>query len=132
MKPSDFSLISDYLTLANIENREFTADIPGAVLSNAGLYTVNFNFSVKAQPQTITRAYMHHSKWHNANLWGVGRFGDTDWYEGTHYIIERMFLTTPNDSTVKLAVEIQGDPGTSISSHSIKIKVFRFKVPNIF
>lgn len=132
MKPSDFSLISDYLTLANIENRTYTASIPGAVLPSSGEYTVDFTFNCTPSKQTITRAYMNHSKWNNANLWGVGREGSTSWNEGNEQVTEDMYITTPTDSTIKLFVRIQGNANVNISSHTIKIKVFRFKVPNVF
>lgn len=131
MRPRDFILNSDYLTLANVENRTYTASVSGVIPSN-GLYTATFDFACKNSPQTITRAYMHHSKWQNQNAWGVGRFGDTTWEDGNNAFYERMFVSTPSDNTIRLSVEIQGTVGATIPTHEIIVKVFRFKVPNVF
>lgn len=132
MRPRDFILNSDYLTLANVENRTYTATVPSTVIPSGGLYSVTFNFTCKNVPKTITRAYMHHSKWQNQNAWGVGRLGDTIWEDGNNMFYERMFVSTPSDNTIRLTVEIQGTVGATIPMHEIIVKVFRFKVPNVF
>lgn len=133
MKPSDFILNSDYLTLANVENRTYTATIAGAVIPTSGSYTLSYTFPCKAVGQTITRAYMHHSVWNNSSIWGVGRSGSTSWRNSSNEAIQETYLvTTPTDSTIKLTVALSGDAGAIVPSHTITIKVFRFKVPNVF
>lgn len=132
MRPRDFAINSDYLTIANIENDTFTATIPSGVVPSGQIYSTDFTFTYKNIPQTITRAYMHHSKWQDETIWGVGKYGDTNWKSGNTIFYERMFITTPTDSTVKLHIEIQAPTGTTIPNHTITIKIFRFKVPNVF
>ena len=133
MKPNDFILNSDYLTLANVENRTYTATISGAVIPSSGGYALDYTFPCKAAGQTITRACMHHSTWNNTSIWGVGTSGSTTWKNSSNKTIDEAFiLTNPTDSTIKLSVYLRGDAGAIVPSHTITIKVFRFKVPNVF
>ena len=133
MKPSDFTINSDYLTLANVENRTYTATVSGAVIPSGGAYTLDYTFPCKAVGQTITRACMHHSVWNDSSLWGVGRSGSTAWTTSNNEsIYESFLLTTPSDSTIKLSIRISGTAGAIVPAHTITIKVFRFKVPNVF
>lgn len=132
MRPNDFILNSDYLTLANIENKTFAVAVPGGVIPSDGIYTATFDMSWQNISGTLVRIYIHHSKWAEPNLWGIGAYGDTTYTDNGNYFYERMFVTTPTDKTVRLSVEIQGDVGTTIPSHTVTIKAFRFKVPNLF
>ena len=132
MRPNDFIMNSDYLTLANIENCTFEAFVPGGPIPASGLYTAEFNFKYQNIPQTISRTYIHHSMWSNPNLWGIGSHGDSTFSDGGGTFYERMFVSTPANDTVNLRVEIQGTNGATIPAHTVTIKVFRFKVPNLF
>ena len=132
MRPSDFKLNSDYLTLANIENLTFTASIPSTTLPSSGLYSATFNFSCKNIPKVMTRSYMRCSNWSEPNLWGVGASGGNLLENGSDAFYERMFVATPTNGVIRLSVEIQGGVGKTIPAHEITVKVFRFKVPNVF
>lgn len=132
MKPSDFKLNSDYLTLANVENRTYSATIAAAIIPHDGIYTASYTFSCKSVDQAITRACMRHSKWNNQSIWGVGTSGYTAWEDNGHFIDETYIISTPNSSTVKLDIQLRGDAGINVPAHTITLKVFRFKVPNVF
>lgn len=132
MKPSNFYLNSDYLTLANIDKLNFTATITGAVLPSSGQYTIEYTFNCKNVGQTISRFYMHHSLWDDPDLWGVGRFGSMAWKQGSADVYEDFLILTPTNSTIKLKIFLSGTADTHVNQHTIKIKAFRFKVPNVF
>lgn len=130
MRPSDFRFNSDYLTLANIENLSFEGYISGGVMPSGEIITRTFTFSCKNIPQTITRVYIHHSEW-EPTVWAIGRYGSTGWSKNGNTYTERIFVSTPTDSTIKLQVELQGPSGSSIPAHTIYVKAFRFKVPDV-
>ena len=133
MKPSDFRLNSDYLTLANIENLTFTAYVPSVTLPNNALYSTTFNFSCKKTPKTMLRTYVHNSTWAEPNLWGIGTTGGNLLENASSDLFfERFFISTPTNGTIRLSVEIQGTAGKTFPAHQITIKAFRFKVPNVF
>lgn len=133
MKPSNFKLNTDYLTLANVENLTFKVSIPSVQIPNSGLYTAEYTKNCKNLPIAITRACMHHSTWSNPSLYGVGRYG-TIVFENSNQDVfnERVHLSTPNGSTLKLTIELQGTVGTTAPAHTVTVKVFRFRVPNVF
>lgn len=133
MKPSDFKLNSDYLTIANVENKAYSITVPLVVMPSSGSYTLSYNLQCKPIKQSITRIYMHHSSWSDANLWGVGTFGVIGWKaNGNQDVYENVVISTPNDSTIKVSIELQGSSGITVPTHTIKLRVFRFKVPNVF
>lgn len=132
MRPNDFIMNSDYLTIANVENNTYEVTIPGGQILPSGLYTATFNLSRSNISQTFTRVYIHHSKWDNPSLWGIGSTGDTIFEDNGRSFYERIFVTTPADNTLRLKVEVQGDANAMVPSHKITIKAFRFKVPNVF
>ena len=133
MKPNDFKLNTDYLTLANVENLTWTISVPTVTLPAGGLYSATYTFHCQNVPLCITRSQMHHSTWDNATLWGVGRFGETIFKNSSNNnFLERMHLTTPTGDTLQFKIELQGTPNTTAPAHTIIVKVFRFRVPNVF
>ena len=134
MKPSNFKLISDYLTIANVENKTINVNIPGGVTPSGNVYTVSYTFQCKPISQSITRAYIHHSSWSNPNLWGLGTHAIIGWTNGNNEgIFEEVVISTPTDSTIRVDIQFQGYQWASVNvpAHTLTIKAFRFKVPNV-
>ncbi|MBR3254232.1 hypothetical protein IKF88_00660 [Candidatus Saccharibacteria bacterium] len=132
MKPNDFILNSDYLTLANVENKTYTVTVPTATIPSSGKYTATYNFNRDNIAQTFTRFYIHHSTWPNQKLWGMGPDGWSVFTHNGNRLEERMYVSTPTDGTIKLRIQVTGNVGATIPTHTITIKAFRFKVPNLF
>ena len=133
MKPSDFKLNTDYLTLANVENLTLNVAVPASQIPNSGTYTINNTYKCKNIPIAITRACMHHSTWANDSLYAVGRAGQVEFKDSSQNVYhERIRLTTPNGDTLGVKIDISGTAGTTAPAHTITIKVFRFRVPNVF
>lgn len=136
MKPRNFKLNSDYLTIANVENKSYTISVPAGTVPAGGSYTLEYTLQCRAISQAITRTYIHHSSWDNPNLWGVGTFGVVGWKNNdtNQDIFEYIMVSTPTDSTIKVSLELHDYDGTgaTVPEHTIKLKAFRFKVPNVF
>jgi len=137
MKPDDFDLNSDYLTLANVDNYAETITVPAVTVPAGGKYKFNYDITAKKPIKaTFVRMCVHHNKWSDSTIWGVGGFGSTAWMDNGHRIVETMNSYSLSDNKIRFTSTISLDPASSsnvtVPAHTIKVRISRFKIPNVF
>ena len=133
-KPSDFTLNSDYLSIAQVDSNTFTLSIGGGTLDPTNYTIQNNDFSVKVQPGAVDRILIKKDS-HEFML--GSEMSLTPTYEGEYpntKIISgalRVFRVTPSTLRAQLVLENQGSLSASYPSMSFVIKVSSFKAPNV-
>lgn len=127
MKPNEFKMNTDYLSIAQTNKQEVTCVIPGGTVRGGGQVLQDYDFNIKPTPGSIDQIFI--SK------------------DGGDYMVGHMFATRINPaymevivnrtSASNLRVELMVSNFISSSSVSyptmtLKVKIISFKPPNVF
>ena len=131
MKPSDFILNSDYLSIAQTGKNTYTANIPTGSLQPNAYVELPFNFTIASEPGAIDRVYTKK----DSGDYVLGTYRDfyIDYvgYEGIRGFL-MVTRTTATNLRVIVNLENQATTAKSYPAMTFKIKVATFRPPNVF
>lgn len=127
MKPSDFILNSDYLSLARIDKSNFNQTIPSLSVAAQGRATKDFFISLpNTQIGAIDRYFfsVDSSDYFIGSTW-------TKYYASNTYI--SIFFDRTGSNQIRVRVNYYNFSASSYTfpSYSLAVKVSTFKPPNI-
>lgn len=135
MKPSNFILNSDYLSIAQTGSNNYTFTIPAGSITANNYLERNFDFSTTAQAATIDNVIIKKDSdnyIHGDYMW----IQPTSTVDGVIAGFVRVFR--PNGTTLRAQIVLENYsytyPGVTLNypSMTFTIRVSSFKVPNAF
>lgn len=131
MKPSDFILNSDYLSIAQTQRKTYDVYFGGgSLLVNGDTYqTVDFN--TPPQQGAIDRILIQK----DGGNWFFGSYMTlTPSWDGTNQVVGFIGVSRPNKNTLRVEFYLQnyGSGTSTYPSMTFKIKVSTFRPPNVF
>lgn len=128
MKPSDFILNSDYLSIAQTGSSSHTVTVAsGSLAGQGGSSEQNFNFTVPAQAGAVDRVLI--SK--DGGRYYVGAYRGINPATDVYGFIN-VFRTSATNIRAQVVLENYSASTTSYPSMTFDIKVSTFKPPNVF
>lgn len=126
MKPSDFILNSDYLSIAQVSSNTYTLTIGGGTLVVGGYSERNLDFTSNTLPGTIDRIIISKDG-------GSYRIGSSMEFDPNNEIRGTLHVYRPSQTILRAQVILQNYSAGSASypSMSFSIKVSSFRPPNI-
>lgn len=133
MKPSDFILNSDYLSIAQTDRRTFTASIGAGTLTPGSYTEQNFDFTVKALPGAVDRVMIKK----DAGEYHVGTYERLEIYTSdTPYTrivgFVSVFRTSATNIRMQFVLENVSTTNATYPNMLFTIKVTSFRPPNVF
>lgn len=133
MKPSDFILNSDYLSIAQVDSKEYTLTIGGGSLVVNAYTEQNLDFTTTAQTGSIDRIliskdggdYMLGSYMSLFPTWA------SDYSNNVGGFIH-VFRVSKTKLRAQVMLQNYGSGTSTYPSMSFRIKVSSFKPPNVF
>ena len=123
MRPSDFILNTDYLSLAQTNKADFTAFFAPETFA-AGDHERTQDFTIKKTQGAIDRVLMSHNN---------GQFivGDKLIIQSSpNNVYVNVFRTNP--STIRVRLHVSASSSYSMPTQNIRIKIAGFQPPNIY
>lgn len=128
MKPSDFILSSDYLSIAQISSGDYTVNVSSGTLpANGGNTEQNFDFSTTAQNGAIDRVLI--SK--DGGRYYVGSYRSINPATNVYGFIS-VYRTSATNIRAQVVLENQSTSQVTYPAITFNIKVFNFVPPNVF
>lgn len=127
MKPSNFILNTDYLSIAQISSGNHTVTVPAGTLAAGASTEQNSNFSVTAQAGAVDRVLI--SK--DGGRYYVGSYRQIN-PAGTIYGFVNVFRTSTNNIRVQVVLENQSGSSATYPAMVFGIKMSSFAPPNVF
>lgn len=132
MKPSNFTMNSDYLSIAQTSSNEYTAYFGGGTLPGGGYIETGADFAIQAEKGAIDQIMI--SK--DGGDFMVGSYERLEWSTSNPYRRIVGFLdvsrTSPSNLHARLILENVSPDSYSYPAMTFKIKVSSFKPPNVF
>ncbi len=131
MKPSEFKLNSDYLSIAQTGRREYTATFAGKTLNpygQGGDYTIETtDFTIASEPGAIDRIMISTDK---SNYY----IGEQMSLHPANYLYGALFVNRINKTTIRVqfVMDNYDSSAHSYPTQTFYIKITTFKSPNIF
>ena len=132
MKPSDFILNSDYLSIAQLDAKEYTVYVGGGSLQIDGYTEQNFNFTTSTQQGVMDRILI--KKDNQDYLLGAYMELFPTWNDPGQKVSGFIHVFRPDSKTIRaqLVLENRASEVSSYPSMTFTIKVSSFEPPNIF
>ena len=131
MKPSDFILHRDYLSIAQTGKNTYTVNVAGGTLQGNACIELPYNFTITSEPGAIDRVYTKK----DSGDYVLGTYRDfyIDYvgYEGIRAFL-MVTRTTATNLRVIVNLENQATTAKSYPAMTFKIKVATFRPPNVF
>lgn len=127
MKPSDFILNSDYLSIAQISSNTYTVTTGAGTLQPNAFTEQNFNFAIRNQSGASDRVLI--SK--DGGDYRLGSYLQLNPATNIYGFIH-VFRTTGGNIRAQLVLENQSANATSYPAMTFTIKVSSFRPPNVF
>lgn len=128
-KPSDFTMNSDYLSIAQTGKHEYNVYVGGGTLQVGGYTEQNFDFTIPANKGAIDRILIGKDSGNYRLGCYMELFPNND---ATVAGFLHVFRTSPTNLRAQLMLENHTGSATSYPSMSFTIKVASFKPPNVF
>lgn len=126
MKPSDFKLNSDYLSIAQVGSNTYTVTVGAGTLTGQSFTEQNFDFSTRAQAGASDRVLI--SK--DGGRYYLGSYRQiepaTDIYGFVH-----VFRTSASNLRAQLVLENYTTESRSYPTMIFTVKVSSFRPPNV-
>ena len=133
MKPSNFTLNSDYLSIAQTGRNTYSFNVSGGSLAVGGYTEQNFDFTTQPQNGSVDRILI--SK--NGGNFMLGAemtlvpVGSPDFINIIAGFL-RVYRTSSTNLRAKFVLENQGSNTTSYPPMSFTVRIASFKPPNVF
>ena len=131
MKPSNFILNSDYLSIAQTSTNEYTVYVGGGTLQINQYTRQNFDFNTTSQKGTIDRILIKK----DGQNYLVGSYMDIypSW-SGDNNVAGylHVFRTSATNIRAELVLDNMSAGAATYPSMTFKIKVSSFRPPNVF
>lgn len=128
MKPSNFILSSDYLSIAQISSGDYTVNISSGTLpANGGNTEQSFNFSATSQNGAIDRVLI--SK--DGGRYYVGSYRSINPATNVYGFIS-VYRASAANIRAQVVLENQSASQASYPAMTFSIKVSNFAPPNVF
>ena len=128
MKPSDFILNSDYLSIAQTSSNSYSLTVSGgSITGQGGSVERNFNFSAPAQTGAIDRVLI--SK--DGGRYYVGMYRGINPTTDVYGFIS-VYRTSANNIRAQVVLENYSASTTTYPTMTFSIKVSTFQPPNVF
>lgn len=127
MRPSDFILNSDYLSIAQVSSKTYSVTMAGGTLVATGYTEQNFDFAAKAQVGASDRAMI--SK--DGGRYYLGSYRQLN-PAGTIYGFIRVYRTSATNIRAQVVLENLSGSSASYPAMTFSIKVSSFAPPNVF
>ena len=133
MKPSDFTLNSDYLSIAQVDSNTYNVYVGGGTLVQGGYSEQNFDFTTASQQGSVDRilidkdggGYRLGSYMTLIPTWSSG-------YDNNVAGFIQVFRTSSTNLRAQLVLENAGSGTSTYPAMTFQIKVSSFKPPNVF
>lgn len=147
MKASNFTLNSDFLSIAQTGGKEFSVFVGGGVLQESQQSVQEFSFAMPVQNGSIDRIMLKKdsSNWmvgyylscypDVTEAWWIDSGGTKHYVDGSGLIVAQLIIYRSDKNTLKAKVVIwNNSPSLTITYASMifRIKISSFKVPNVF
>lgn len=134
MKPSDFTMNSDYLSIAQTGSNTYTVNVAGGTLSPGGNTEQNFDFTTTAQNGSVDRIMI--SK--DAGDYIIGsymRLIPTWEADFSNNVVGFIRIHRTSSTNIRAQVVLENyamGASSTYSAMTFSIKVASFKPPNVF
>ena len=133
MKPSDFKLNSDYLSIAQVNSKTYNITVGAGSLTINSYTEQNFDFTTTAQEGAVDRilikkdngSYMLGSYMTLIPTWS------SDFSNNVSGFIQ-VYRTSKTNLRAKLVLQNYGQGTSTYPNMAFSIKVCSFKAPNVF
>lgn len=132
MRPSDFRLTTDYLTIANVDKFQQTVTVPPFTITPGQAYTTSIELAVPSSPGCFIQTYIHHDSWQNPKIWGAGNGGTILNVDGTAvYVSILTYLVASDRIRIDFFIDADTEQNVDVPMQSVQFKFVRFKIPNL-
>lgn len=131
MKPSDFILNSDYLSIAQVGSNEYNVNVGAGSLQINSYTDQNFDFATSAQKGSIDRILISKDGG-NYRLGSYMTVAPT--WSGNNRVLGfiEVYRTSSTNIRAKVVLENYGSGTSTYPNMTFKIKVSSFRPPNVF
>ena len=126
MKPNDFILNSDYLSIAQVSSNTYNVTVGAGTLVAQGFTEQNFDFRIRSNPGASDRVLI--SK--DGGRFYLGSYKQIEPATNVYGFIQ-VFRTANNNIRAQLVLENYSAETVSYPSMNFKIKVSSFRAPNV-
>ena len=123
MKPNDFTMNTDFLSLAGTGTASFTANFGAETISAGNTFTREQEFKTNAVKGAIDRVLLAR----NSNTYTVGNSIYVQNNDGYFTVV----VFRPNSFTLRIRIHGYAINNFSLPAQTIKAKIASFKPPNI-
>lgn len=127
MKPSDFILNSDYLSIAQVGSNTYDVTVGAGTLVGQGYTEQNFDFATRAQAGASDRILI--SK--DGGRYYLGSYRQIEPATNIYGFVH-VFRTSANNIRVQMVLENYSAESRSYPAMTFKVKVSSFRPPNVF
>jgi len=127
MKPSDFILNSDYMSIAQVSSNTFTLTIAAGSLTGQNYTEQNIDFTIRAQKGASDRIMISKDggRYHLCSYRSLNPNTDI-------YGFIQLTRTSANNMRAKVVLENYSASTESYPAMTFSIKVSSFRPPNVF
>lgn len=127
-KPNQFIVNTDYLSIAQSDNVEYTASFPSETFS-AGTYNRDQDFSISTTKGALDRILISR----NGDDYTVGSYRLVDVSSSGLATYFSINVYRPSSNTIRVRLHIHSSRESfTVPAQTIKIKVACFQPPNVF
>lgn len=126
-KPSNFTMNSDYLSIAQTGSHEYTLTVGGGTIVPGGYTEQNFDFTTNAQNGSVDRILIKK----NSGNFMLGSEMYLDQSTDLSGFL-RIYRTSSTNLRAQFVMENWGYDNASYPAMTFTIKVSSFKPPNVF
>lgn len=127
MKPSDFILNSDYMSIAQVGSNTFTVTVGGGTLQVNGYTEQNFDFAIKSTPGASDRVLISR----DGGNYTLGSYRQIMPVAECPGFIS-VYRTAANNLRAQVVLQNYSSGVISYPAMTFTIKVSSFRPPNVF
>jgi len=133
MRPNQFEMNSDYLSIAQIDTSTYDVYIPQGTLVYAAYTEQNFDFTTKPQKGAVDRIMIKkdNGPFCVGPMMSLIPTWDPNWNNNVSGYIS-VFRTSATNIRIQVILENFGNGTSTYPAISFKISVASFKPPNVF
>ena len=127
MKPNDFILNSDYLSIAQVSSNSYTVSIAAGNLAGNAYTEQDFDFTIRTQKGASDRIMINK----DSGRYYLGSYRQIEPATDVYGFVQA-YRTEANKLHVKVVLENYSDTTSAYPAMTFKLKVSSFRPPNVF
>lgn len=127
MKPNDFIMNSDYLSIAQVSSNSYTVSIAAGSLTGNAYTEQDFDFAIRTQKGASDRIMINK----DGGRYYLGSYRQIEPATDVYGFIQA-YRTEANKLHVKVVLENYSDTTSAYPAMTFKLKVSSFRPPNVF